>query len=133
MLINILLGFANALSPTPLYTSLLAEFFTAPVWIMFGVLGYLYPMLGLFLEKAPKRAYFYYITYIFYGITWFPVTIYGLIKQGNQSEWAHTKHHRGIPIKALEEDGSEEAFAADVVLSTNNKEPAKVLQVHSPK
>ncbi|MDR1617284.1 MAG: glycosyltransferase family 2 protein [Syntrophomonadaceae bacterium] len=133
MLVNILLGFANALSPTPLYTSLLAEFFTSPVWLMFGILGYLYPMLGLFLEKAPKRAYFYYITYIFYGITWFPVTIYGLIKQGNQSEWAHTKHHRGISIKAIEEDNSEEALAADVVFSANNKEPAQVLQVHSPK
>jgi len=103
MLINILLGGINFIPSDSLYTSPMAQLAPPGFWITFGVFGYLYPMLGLVLEKAPKRAYFYYVTYIFYGITWFPVTLWGLINHKNQSVWSHTKHHRGISIQSLEE------------------------------
>lgn len=102
MLFNLSITFFASFFPEPIYfnplTSLLPHWF----WVLFGILGYSYPMLGLYLENAPKKAYYYYITYPIYGITWFPVTILGLLKHNNQSEWAHTRHTRGISITTLE-------------------------------
>ncbi len=114
MLFNFILGMANLISDTPLFASPFIEI--APVfWYMFGFLGYLYPMLGLILEGAPKRSYFYYITYIFYGLTWFPVTLWGLIKHKDQSVWAHTMHHRGISINTIEDsDGAIPALESEL-------------------
>ncbi len=102
MLFNILISVVAALFPDPIYASPITSLMPGWFWVLFGVLGYSYPMLGLILEGAPKKAYFYYITYPIYGLTWFPVTLVGLFKHGNQTEWAHTVHSRGISITSLE-------------------------------
>ncbi|MCL6610599.1 MAG: glycosyltransferase family 2 protein [Peptococcaceae bacterium] len=102
MLFNMLITLVAAFFPEPIYASPLTALMPGWFWVLFGVLGYSYPMLGLFLEGAPRKAYYYYITYPIYGLTWFPVTLVGLIKHGNQSEWAHTLHTRGISITSLE-------------------------------
>jgi hypothetical protein len=88
--------------PQPIFASPVASLAPNWFWWGFGILGYCYPMLGLILEGAPRRAYFFYITYPFYGFTWFPVTVWGLLQHNNQGEWAHTQHHRGISISSLE-------------------------------
>jgi cellulose synthase/poly-beta-1,6-N-acetylglucosamine synthase-like glycosyltransferase len=105
MLFNIVMGALHYVSPVPLYSSLIISLAPDWFWWTFGILGYCYPMLGLILEKAPRSAYFYYITYPFYGLTWFPVTIWGLFQRHNQGEWAHTEHSRGISISSLESSG----------------------------
>ncbi|MFZ5597622.1 MAG: glycosyltransferase family 2 protein [Bacillota bacterium] len=102
MLINMLITGVAAFFPEPIYASPITSLMPGWFWVLFGVLGYSYPMLGLYLEGAPKSAYYYYITYPIYGLTWFPVTIVGLFKHGNQTEWAHTLHSRGISITSLE-------------------------------
>lgn len=102
MLVNMLITAVAVLFPEPIYTSPITSMMPGWFWVLFGVLGYSYPMLGLYLEGAPKEAYYYYITYPIYGLTWFPVTIVGLFKHGNQTEWAHTMHTRGISITSLE-------------------------------
>lgn len=103
MLFNFLITVLASFFPDPIYTSLITGMMPGWFWLIFGILGYCYPMLGLYLEGAPKKAYYFYVTYPIYGLTWFPVTVMGLIKHSNQSEWAHTRHHRGISITALEE------------------------------
>ncbi|MCL6478835.1 MAG: glycosyltransferase family 2 protein [Peptococcaceae bacterium] len=102
MLFNIAITFVASFFPEPIYASPINAMMPGWFWVLFGVLGYCYPMLGLYLEGAPRKAYYYYITYPIYGLTWFPVTLVGLIKHGNQSEWAHTLHTRGISITSLE-------------------------------
>lgn len=102
MLINFVLAGVAYISPQPLFASVIGDLFPNWFWWAFGILGYCYPMLGLVLEGAPRSAYLYYITYPFYGLTWFPVTFWGLLKHGNQGDWAHTQHHRGISINAVE-------------------------------
>lgn len=102
MFFNMLITAVAMFFPEPIYASPIASMMPGWFWVLFGVVGYSYPMLGLYLEKAPKEAYYYYITYPIYGLTWFPVTIVGLFKHGNQSEWAHTLHTRGISITTLE-------------------------------
>jgi len=102
MLFNMAMTLVAAFFPEPIYASPLSSTLPGWFWVIFGVLGYCYPMLGLYLEGAPKKAYYYYITYPIYGLTWFPVTLVGLVKHGNQSEWAHTMHTRGISITSLE-------------------------------
>jgi len=102
MLINMLITVVAVFLPEPIYASPITSMMPGWFWVLFGVLGYSYPMIGLFLERAPKEAYYYYITYPIYGLTWFPVTLVGLFKHGNQTEWAHTMHTRGISITSLE-------------------------------
>lgn len=102
MLFNLILGGAHWISPQPIYASPITAMAPDWFWWAFGILGYCYPMLGLVLEGAPRKAYFYYLTYPIYGFTWFPVTIWGLFKHSNQTEWAHTKHMRGISISSIE-------------------------------
>ena len=102
MLFNIIMGMAYWISPEPIYASPITALAPDWFWWSFGILGYCYPMLGLILEGAPRKAYFYYLTYPIYGFTWFPVTIWGLLKHRNQSEWTHTKHIRGISITSIE-------------------------------
>lgn len=102
MFMTFLFSGAAYLSPVPLYESMLTRVTPHWYWWLFGLVGYCYPMLGLILEGAPRRAYFYYITYPFYGLTWFPVTIWGLFQHKNQDNWAHTRHMRGISINSLE-------------------------------
>jgi len=101
MLFNFALAGAAYFYPL-LYASPITELAPNWFWWGFGILGYCYPMLGLVLEGAPRRAYFFYITYPFYGFTWFPVTVWGLLQHNNQGEWAHTQHHRGISISSIE-------------------------------
>lgn len=102
MFINMILAGVATFFPEPIYEGAISSLMPGWFWVAFGILGYCYPMLGLILEKAPRSAYAYYITYPIYGLTWFPVTLVGLFKHGNQSEWAHTLHTRGISISSLE-------------------------------
>lgn len=102
MLFNMLITLVAAFFQEPIYFSPITQLMPGWFWVLFGLLGYCYPMLGLYLEGAPRKAYYYYITYPIYGLTWFPVTLVGLVKHGNQSEWAHTMHTRGISITTLE-------------------------------
>jgi len=114
LLIFIMTGFAY-MFPEPIYASVVADLAPKWFWWGFGILGYCYPMLGLILEGAPRSAYLYYITYPFYGLTWFPVTVWGLLQHNNQGEWAHTQHHRGISISSIEDGGKAAVEAAPSV------------------
>lgn len=120
MLLNFVVAGVAYLFPQPIYESMVANLAPNWFWWAFGILGYCYPMLGLLLEKAPRRAYFYYITYPFYGFTWFPVTFWGLLQHNKQGEWAHTMHHRGISIHTLE-TAPQPAVAEAVPAETTSK------------
>ncbi|NFS68065.1 glycosyl transferase family 2, partial [Clostridium botulinum] len=43
----------------------------------------------------------YYIVYPIYAITWFPISIQGIMDKNNK-EWSHTIHTRNMNIDELE-------------------------------
>ncbi len=43
----------------------------------------------------------YYIVYPIYAITWFPISIQGIMDKNNK-EWSHTIHTRSMNIDELE-------------------------------
>ncbi|MCT8976910.1 glycosyltransferase [Clostridium sp. CX1] len=69
---------------------------------IFGVLQFIYTPLILVLEKKLNlKIFWYYIIYPVYAITWFPISIQGIMDKNNK-EWSHTLHTRSVKINDLE-------------------------------
>jgi len=72
------------------------------VAIIFSILQYIYTPFILILEKKLNlKIFWYYIIYPFYAITWFPISVQGIIDK-NKKEWSHTVHTRSVKINDLE-------------------------------
>jgi len=70
--------------------------------ILFSILQFVYIPFVLILEKKlDLRIFEYYIMYPLYAITWFPISLQGIICKNNK-EWNHTIHSRSVKIKDLE-------------------------------
>ena len=70
--------------------------------IIFSVLQFIYTPIILILEKKLNlKIFWYYIIYPFYAITWFPISIQGIMDKNNK-EWSHTVHTRSVKINDLE-------------------------------
>jgi cellulose synthase/poly-beta-1,6-N-acetylglucosamine synthase-like glycosyltransferase len=70
--------------------------------MLFSLFQILYTPLILILEKKfTLKVLLYYIVYPIYAITWFPISIQGIIDKDNK-EWSHTIHTRSMNIDELE-------------------------------
>lgn len=70
--------------------------------VLLSILQFIYTPFMLVLEKKlDLKILFYYIIYPFYAITWFPISLQGIMNKNNK-EWSHTTHSRSIKIKELE-------------------------------
>jgi cellulose synthase/poly-beta-1,6-N-acetylglucosamine synthase-like glycosyltransferase len=70
--------------------------------IVFSILQFLYTPFILVLErKLNFKIFLYYMIYPLYAITWFPISIQGIIDRNNK-EWSHTVHTRSVKINDLE-------------------------------
>lgn len=70
--------------------------------IIFSILQFIYTPIILILEKKLNlKIFWYYIIYPFYSITWFPISVQGIIDK-NKKEWSHTVHTRSVKINDLE-------------------------------
>ncbi|MBC2579001.1 glycosyltransferase family 2 protein [Clostridium sp. DJ247] len=70
--------------------------------ILISILQLLYTPFILILEKKFSfKIFLYYIIYPVYAITWFPISLQGIIDK-NKKEWSHTVHTRSIKINDLE-------------------------------
>jgi cellulose synthase/poly-beta-1,6-N-acetylglucosamine synthase-like glycosyltransferase len=70
--------------------------------ILVGILQYVYTPFILVLEhKLNMKIFLYYLIYPIYAITWFPISIQGIIDR-NKKEWNHTIHTRNVDINELE-------------------------------
>ncbi|WP_423243045.1 glycosyltransferase family 2 protein [Clostridium fermenticellae] len=70
--------------------------------IAYSVLQYVYTPFVLALEKKFSiKVFLYYIIYPIYTITWFPISIQGILQKNNK-EWNHTVHTRSVDINDLE-------------------------------
>jgi cellulose synthase/poly-beta-1,6-N-acetylglucosamine synthase-like glycosyltransferase len=70
--------------------------------ILFSLFQIIYTPLILILEKKfTLKVLLYYIVYPIYAITWFPISIQGIMDKDNK-EWSHTIHTRSMNIDELE-------------------------------
>ncbi len=70
--------------------------------ILMSILQFVYTPFILILEKKLNmKIFLYYIIYPIYAITWFPISIQGIIDR-NKKEWSHTSHTRSVKINDLE-------------------------------
>lgn len=74
--------------------------FSPIVWNTFVVLQFMYMPVVIALERRAfdKKMFLYYVTFIFYNLTWIPIAVQGVINK-NKTEWSHTKHTRQITIE----------------------------------
>ncbi|EJO5348053.1 glycosyltransferase family 2 protein [Clostridium botulinum] len=70
--------------------------------ILFSIFQIIYTPLILILEnKFTFKILLYYIVYPIYAITWFPISIQGIMYKNNK-EWSHTIHTRSMNMDELE-------------------------------
>ncbi|MBV7271907.1 glycosyltransferase family 2 protein [Clostridiaceae bacterium UIB06] len=70
--------------------------------ILYSIFQFIYTPMILVLEKKLNfKIFCYYLIYPIYAITWFPISIQGIIDR-NKKEWNHTLHTRSIQINDLE-------------------------------
>lgn len=77
--------------------------FSPIVWNTFVVLQFMYMPVVIAIERKQfdRKMLWGYITFMFYNLTWIPITIQGVIDK-NKTEWSHTKHTRQIRIEDFE-------------------------------
>ena len=75
---------------------------SASVWSIFITLQFFFTPFVLFTEKKLNtKIIIYCFTFLFYSLTWVPITIIGVMNR-NKKEWFHTQHTRQITISDIE-------------------------------
>ena len=71
-------------------------------FLFLAIFQFIYTPFILILEKKFNfKIILYYIVYPIYALTWFPISIQGVIGK-NKREWSHTAHTRSISISELD-------------------------------
>lgn len=88
----------NIASGAPLMTMNMATI----VLIILSIMQFVYTPFILVLEKKLNlKVFWYYLIYPLYAITWFPISIQGLLHK-NKKEWSHTVHTRSVDVSDFE-------------------------------
>ncbi len=67
-----------------------------------GVIQLLLLPISLIVEKKfTWKMVLYYPSYMFFGLTWVPIAIEGIIRMKNK-DWSHTQHNRSLSIQEIE-------------------------------
>ena len=75
-----------------------------PSWYVYGLsfIAYTLPLVALYQERLPLKAYLGYIVLPVFIVTWIPVFFYALFTRKNKV-WVHTRHTRAIRIEELQQ------------------------------
>lgn len=75
-----------------------------PEWLIYAstAVFYLLPVLALYLERVPLKAYLGLLLLPIFFLTWLPIFLYAFFTKNNQ-EWSHTVHTRAIRIEELQQ------------------------------
>jgi cellulose synthase/poly-beta-1,6-N-acetylglucosamine synthase-like glycosyltransferase len=69
--------------------------------IVASIFQYAYtPFVLILEEKLSFKIFLYYIIYPLYVLSWFPISIQGILNKNNK-EWSHTVHTRSVKMKDL--------------------------------
>ncbi|MEW6398469.1 MAG: glycosyltransferase family 2 protein [Bacillota bacterium] len=69
-----------------------------PFLLALALIPYLLPLIAMYLEKAPAKAYLYLPAYTFFSFTWIPITLAGLLTFWRRA-WYRTPHTRAITLE----------------------------------
>jgi len=69
-----------------------------PLVVILALVPYLLPVLAMYLEGAPWKAYLYLPAYAFFSFTWIPITVAGLLTCRRRA-WYRTPHTRAITLE----------------------------------
>ncbi len=74
-----------------------------PSWLIYTstAIFYLLPVLALYLEKVPLKAYLGLLYLPLFFLTWLPIFFYAFFTKNNQV-WSHTTHTRAIRIEEMQ-------------------------------
>lgn len=74
-----------------------------PNWLIYTttIAFYLLPVLALYLEKVPLKAYLGLLLLPFFFLTWLPILFYAFFTKNNHV-WTHTVHTRAIRIEEIQ-------------------------------
>lgn len=68
-----------------------------PFVVGLAVIPYLLPLIAMYLEKAPARAYLFLPAYAIFSLTWIPIALAGLLTLRSRG-WYRTPHTRAISV-----------------------------------
>lgn len=79
----------------PYYLNLFIDFIPWIVWQVVSGGATVFPVIALFLDRVPWRAYWGLILYPVFMYSWIPIIFAGFLHR-NKKEWSHTRHTRSI-------------------------------------
>nr|WP_052298657.1 glycosyltransferase family 2 protein [Syntrophobotulus glycolicus] len=82
------------------YYNVFAELIPYTVWQIVSSGITIFPVVSLYLDRAPLKAYFGLILYPIFMYSWVPIIFLGFIDR-NKKEWSHTLHTRSISYKDM--------------------------------
>ncbi|NLP45119.1 MAG: glycosyltransferase family 2 protein [Peptococcaceae bacterium] len=89
----------------PYYTNIFIEFIPWSVWQVVSGIITIFPLIALFLDRIPWRAYLGLILFPIFMYSWIPIIFVGFLHR-NRKEWSHTKHTRSISYEEIMEEKS---------------------------
>ncbi|MEW6546151.1 MAG: glycosyltransferase family 2 protein [Bacillota bacterium] len=69
-----------------------------PLLLALALVPYLMPVIAMYLEKAPLKAYLYLPAYTVFSFTWIPIAVAGLLTFRHRG-WYRTPHTRAISLE----------------------------------
>jgi len=87
----------------PYYTNIFIEFIPWAVWQVITGIITVFPVLALYLDRIPWRAYLGLILFPIFMYSWIPIIFVGFMHR-NRKEWSHTKHTRSISYEEIVEE-----------------------------
>ncbi len=82
------------------YVNLFIEYVPPYAWQVVSGAVTVFPMVALFLDKIPLRAYWGLLLYPVFMYSWIPIIFVGFLHR-NRKEWSHTKHTRSIQYSEI--------------------------------
>lgn len=84
----------------PYYTNLFIDYVHPVAWQLVSGAITAFPIIALFLDRIPWKAYVGLIFYPIFMYSWIPIIFVGFLHR-NKKEWAHTKHTRSISYNEI--------------------------------
>ena len=79
----------------PYYVNLFIDYIPSSLWQVITSAITVFPVVALYLDKIPWKAYWGLILYPLFMYSWIPIIFVGFLHR-NRKEWAHTAHTRAI-------------------------------------
>ncbi|KPV42646.1 hypothetical protein AN477_16460 [Alicyclobacillus ferrooxydans] len=98
--VNLVLSILQYIFGASWYFPWLTHLIPSVFWDVMSVVGFGFPLTAFVLERAGWRAFVFYPLYLFFTLTWIPLSIEAVHRRHSR-EWVHTEHHRSISLDEM--------------------------------